>query len=137
MINFNVPRMSDDYVHRIGRTGRADRSGMAYTLVDPTDEVALSRVLERLPVDGLLDELELSMQVERAETPPWEAKAMARTIDFQKRKADPTYKGAFHEKKKRRRRSKLREQASQAQLNRRLPTAPHAPRSTGIPRRNT
>ena len=25
---------------------------------------------------------------------------MARTIDFQKRKADPTYKGAFHEKKK-------------------------------------
>jgi ATP-dependent RNA helicase RhlE len=34
------------------------------------------------------------------ETPPWEAKAMARTIDFQRRKADPTYKGAFHEKKK-------------------------------------
>ena len=42
VINFNVPRMSDDYVHRIGRTGRADRSGMAYTLVDPTDEVASS-----------------------------------------------------------------------------------------------
>ena len=100
VINFNVPRMSDDYVHRIGRTGRADRSGMAYTLVDPTDEVALSRVLERLPVDGRPEDLELSMQVERAETPPWEAKAMARTIDFQKRKADPTYKGAFHEKKK-------------------------------------
>ena len=100
VINFNVPRMSDDYVHRIGRTGRADRSGMAYTLVDPTDEVALSRVLERLPADGRPEDLELSMQVERAETPPWEAKAMARTIDFQKRKADPTYKGAFHEKKK-------------------------------------
>ena len=100
VINFNVPRMSDDYVHRIGRTGRADRSGMAYTLVDPTDEVALSRVLERLPVDGRPEDLELSMQVERVETPPWEAKAMARTIDFQKRKADPTYKGAFHEKKK-------------------------------------
>ncbi|MGB1100366.1 MAG: DEAD/DEAH box helicase, partial [Flavobacteriales bacterium] len=100
VINFNVPRMSDDYVHRIGRTGRADRSGMAYTLVDPTDEVALARVLERLPADGRPENLELSMQVDRAETPPWEAKAMARTIDFQKRKADPTYKGAFHEKKK-------------------------------------
>ena len=100
VINFNVPRMSDDHVHRIGRTGRADRSGMAYTLVDPTDEVALSRVLERLPADGRPEDLELSMQVDRAETPPWEAKAMARTIDFQKRKADPTYKGAFHQKKK-------------------------------------
>ena len=47
VINFNVPRMSDDYVHRIGRTGRADREGVAYTLVDPTDEVSLSRILER------------------------------------------------------------------------------------------
>ena len=100
VINFNVPRMSDDYVHRIGRTGRADRSGMAYTLVDPTDEVALVRVVERLPADSRPQDLELSSQVEVTETPPWEAKSMARTIDFQKRKADPTYKGAFHEKKR-------------------------------------
>ena len=100
VINFNVPRMSDDYVHRIGRTGRADRSGTAYTLVDPTDEVALARVIERLPVHGCPEDMELSIQVERAETPPWEAKNMARTIDFQKRKADPTFKGAFHAKKK-------------------------------------
>ena len=100
VINFNVPRMSDDYVHRIGRTGRADRSGMAYTLVDPTDEVALVRVVERLPAESRPQDLELSSRVEVTETPPWEAKSMARTIDFQKRKADPTYKGAFHEKKR-------------------------------------
>ena len=100
VINFNVPRMSDDYVHRIGRTGRADREGVAYTLVDPTDEQSLTRILERLPADGRPEDLTLSTQVEIEETPPWEAKAMARTIDFQKRKADPTYKGAFHEKKR-------------------------------------
>ena len=100
VINFNVPRMSDDYVHRIGRTGRADRSGMAYTLVDPTDEVALVRVVERLPAESRPQDLKLSSQVEVTDTPPWEAKSMARTIDFQKRKADPTYKGAFHEKKR-------------------------------------
>ena len=99
VINFNVPRMSDDYVHRIGRTGRADREGVAYTLVDPTDEEFVSN-FERLPKDGRPDDLVLSTQVEVEETPPWEAKAMARTIDFQKRKADPTYKGAFHEKKR-------------------------------------
>ena len=52
VVNFTVPRMSDDYVHRIGRTGRANRSGIAYTFVDPTDMVALERVLERLPKDG-------------------------------------------------------------------------------------
>ena len=100
VVNFTVPRMSDDYVHRIGRTGRANRSGIAYTFVDPTDMVALERVLERLPKDGRPSWKEFPSQVEVTETPPWEAKAMARTIDFQKRKADPSYKGAFHEKKK-------------------------------------
>jgi ATP-dependent RNA helicase RhlE len=100
VINFNVPRMSDDYVHRIGRTGRADRSGTAYTLVDPTEEVGLKRILDRLPATGRPLDLDLPSGIHVEETPPWEAKAMARTIDFQRRKADPTYKGAFHEKKK-------------------------------------
>ena len=59
VINFNVPRMSDDYVHRIGRTGRADRSGTAYTLVDPTEEVGLKRILDRLPATGRPLDLDL------------------------------------------------------------------------------
>ena len=92
--------MSDDYVHRIGRTGRADREGTAYTLIDPTDEVSWSNVLKHLAGDNRPDDLAIPAEVDLAETPPWEAKAMARTIDFQKRKADPTYKGAFHEKKR-------------------------------------
>ena len=118
VINFNVPRMSDDYVHRIGRTGRADREVVAYTLVDPTDEVSLSRILDRLPADGRLDDLTLSTQVEVEDTPPWEAKAMARTIDFQKRKADPTYKGAFHEKKRKSSSSKGKDVRKKASLRR-------------------
>jgi len=100
VINFTVPRMSDDYVHRIGRTGRADREGTAYTLVDPTDEVSLSNVLRHLSGNNRPVALDMPAEVEVAETPPWEAKSMAKTIDFQKRKADPTYKGAFHEKKR-------------------------------------
>ncbi|MDA0729003.1 MAG: DEAD/DEAH box helicase [Bacteroidetes bacterium] len=100
VINFNVPRMSDDYVHRIGRTGRAERLGSAYTLIDPTDVVAWKRILERLPNDDPPQKLSMPIGIEITETPPWEAKEMARTIDFQKRKADPTYKGAFHEKKR-------------------------------------
>ena len=100
VINFTVPRMSDDYVHRIGRTGRANREGVAYTMVDPTEELALKRVIERLPEGGKPEEMPLPSGVEVTETPPWEAKQMARTLDFQKRKADPTYQGAFHEKKR-------------------------------------
>ena len=73
---------------------------MAYTLVDPTDEESLTRILERLPKDGQPEELALSTQVEVEETPPWEAKAMARTLDFQKRKADPNTRGIPREKRK-------------------------------------
>ena len=37
VFNFDVPWVGDDYVHRIGRTGRAGRSGFAATLVAPDD----------------------------------------------------------------------------------------------------
>ena len=38
VINFDMPATADDYIHRIGRTGRADRSGDAFTLVTPDDQ---------------------------------------------------------------------------------------------------
>ncbi len=37
VFNFDLPWQSDDYVHRIGRTGRAGKSGTAYSLVAPDD----------------------------------------------------------------------------------------------------
>ncbi|MCC6797874.1 MAG: DEAD/DEAH box helicase [Candidatus Hydrogenedentes bacterium] len=46
VVNFDVPNCSDDYVHRIGRTGRANASGIAFTLVCPEEGRAL-REIER------------------------------------------------------------------------------------------
>ena len=37
VINYDVPHDAEDYVHRIGRTARADRDGVAITLVNPDD----------------------------------------------------------------------------------------------------
>jgi superfamily II DNA/RNA helicase len=47
VFNFDVPFHPDDYVHRIGRTGRAGRSGFAYTLVTPRDDKQVDAI-ERL-----------------------------------------------------------------------------------------
>ena len=47
VINFDVPQEPEDYVHRIGRTGRAESSGDAYTLMSP-DEIAMVRTIERV-----------------------------------------------------------------------------------------
>ena len=37
MINYDVPTHAEDYVHRIGRTGRAGQEGRAFTLVLPEE----------------------------------------------------------------------------------------------------
>lgn len=46
VINYDIPDTSDAYIHRIGRTGRAERSGAAFTLVTP-DDSAQVRAIER------------------------------------------------------------------------------------------
>jgi ATP-dependent RNA helicase RhlE len=47
VINFDIPRSPEDYVHRIGRTGRAGMTGEAISLVSPEDHEALGAI-ERL-----------------------------------------------------------------------------------------
>ena len=46
VVNFDVPLVPDDYIHRVGRTGRAEATGEAYTLVSPEEEGSL-RDIER------------------------------------------------------------------------------------------
>ena len=38
VVNFDVPNVAEDYVHRVGRTGRAQAAGTAFTLVSPEEE---------------------------------------------------------------------------------------------------
>lgn len=44
IINFDLPRSAEDYVNRIGRTGRASESGIAISLVSRTDFAYLDRI---------------------------------------------------------------------------------------------
>jgi ATP-dependent RNA helicase RhlE len=47
VINYDVPAAPEDYVHRVGRTGRAGNQGQAITIVAPVDELSM-RAIERL-----------------------------------------------------------------------------------------
>lgn len=44
VINYNMPSGADNYVHRIGRTGRADRSGMAFSFFNPAEDFRLTEI---------------------------------------------------------------------------------------------
>lgn len=46
VVNFDVPAMPDEYIHRVGRTGRAEMTGDAITFVSPEEETDL-RAIER------------------------------------------------------------------------------------------
>jgi ATP-dependent RNA helicase RhlE len=46
VINFDIPNNPDDYIHRIGRTGRAEKAGTAYTFVSPEEE-SFARAIEK------------------------------------------------------------------------------------------
>ncbi|HEY5732056.1 MAG TPA: DEAD/DEAH box helicase [Anaerolineales bacterium] len=52
VINFDMPDTADAYIHRIGRTGRAQRTGDAFTLVTPEDNDMI-RKLERIMKEPL------------------------------------------------------------------------------------
>ncbi|MBS1489489.1 MAG: DEAD/DEAH box helicase [Bacteroidetes bacterium] len=98
VINFDVPVLYEDYVHRIGRTGRAFQEGNAITFATKAEMYHIGKIEKlirsKIPVKKLPQEIRVE------ETSFEEAQEMAREIDRQKRREDPAYQGAFHERKK-------------------------------------
>ncbi|BDS13565.1 DEAD/DEAH box helicase [Aureispira anguillae] len=97
VINFDVPTVYEDYVHRIGRTGRAFRTGAAITFVTKADVYHIHKIEKKIRM--AIPMLNMPASIEITETPFFENQEMERAIDAQKHKEDPTYQGAFHEKK--------------------------------------
>ncbi len=97
VINFDVPILYEDYVHRIGRTGRAFQEGSAITFVNKAEEYHIQKI-EKLIREKIREE-KIPAEVEVTKTPFEESQEMAREIDQQKRRENPDFKGAFHEKK--------------------------------------
>ena len=68
VINYDVPRDAEDYVHRIGRTARADTSGVAITLINPDDMRhfhSIERLIEK-------DVIKMKVPSELGESPEWQ-----------------------------------------------------------------
>ena len=68
VINYDLPKQAEDYVHRIGRTGRAGRDGMAITLVDVREYHKVRRIeqyLKRTLPEGVIEGLEPTRRIPR------------------------------------------------------------------------
>ncbi|MDP6445480.1 MAG: DEAD/DEAH box helicase [Pirellulaceae bacterium] len=58
IVNYDIPQFSDDYIHRVGRTGRMGREGVAFTFVSPEEGHELTRIEQRINTMLIRDEIE-------------------------------------------------------------------------------
>jgi len=97
VINFDIPEVPENYIHRIGRTGRADKKGVAIAFVTEKEQKALDAIEAlmkyEIPALALPEELEISDVLTEDEKP----KVYMKTdlIKLPKREEGG---GAFHEK---------------------------------------
>lgn len=100
VINVDTPNYPENYLHRIGRAGRAQRQGTAYVLTTPDEEKALENIEElmqfKVPQTPLPDSIEISEELAPEERP--EAKEI-----YNPNRRNPNDEDApgpaFHEKK--------------------------------------
>lgn len=82
VVNFDVPAAPEDYIHRVGRTARADATGEAYTFASPEEagsvraiERAIGRPIERRMVEGFNAGVSLETFEAASERPATKARA--------------------------------------------------------------
>jgi ATP-dependent RNA helicase RhlE len=107
VVNFNVPSTYEDYVHRIGRTGRAFKTGCAVSFADTSEEYHVNKI-QKL-IRQTIPVLEIPAEVQIEKTSFDEKQDQNREIDRQKRLENPDFKGAFHEKKSPQAKAKFRQ----------------------------
>jgi ATP-dependent RNA helicase RhlE len=111
VVNFDVPAVPEDYIHRVGRTARAEATGEAFTFVAPDEEAdlkAIERAIKRaLPRVTVPDFDYTARPQEKLEVPLAE-----RIAEIRKRKAEDRARAA--EKAQRRAAAQAAEAARQA-----------------------
>ena len=97
VINFDTPEVPENYIHRIGRTGRADKKGIAITFITekekPFQQKIEALMRQSIPMLSLPENLTISTVLIDDELP----KVHMKTIQIKRPKIDAGG-GAFHEK---------------------------------------
>jgi len=118
VINFDFPKEPGTYVHRIGRTGRADKSGTALSFITDKEKLLVEKAEElmsrSIEILSLPEDVELSENLLAEEIPGVKDK------NLQKARKIETPTGAFHEKKAKNRKEQLGGKRRQEKLRRAL-----------------
>jgi ATP-dependent RNA helicase RhlE len=94
VINFDVPAAPEDYIHRVGRTGRAELTGDAFTFVAPDEETDF-RAIERA-VHKTLPRVTLPDFNYKGAAPPLEVSRAQRIAEIRRRKSQERQQGKLN-----------------------------------------
>jgi ATP-dependent RNA helicase RhlE len=98
VVNFDMPEVPEHYIHRIGRTGRADKKGESISFITEKDlpsQTAIEALMQyKIPMRNLPDNVEISTELTDDELP----KANVRVFIPKLPKKDENAGPAFHEK---------------------------------------
>lgn len=96
VVNFDIPSLTEEYIHRIGRTGRAGNDGVAISLIGEKEIERFQNVEKLLGKE--VEELDIPENVEISDLLMDEEKVQTANINYQRGRAKGG--GAFHSKKK-------------------------------------
>lgn len=98
VVNFDIPAVPENYIHRIGRTGRADKEGTSITFITEKDrdsQASIETLMNyQIPIEPLPVDLEISDVLTEDELPKFKMKSIP-----VKRPNEDQAGPAFHEKK--------------------------------------
>ena len=99
VINFDLPDVPENYIHRIGRTGRADKKGIAINFVTEKEKKRLRKIEVLMnyavPFTELPADLIISTELTEDEKPK---KPIVKEVQLKEKKRDENAGAAFHEK---------------------------------------
>lgn len=97
VVNFDIPDEPESYIHRIGRTGRADAEGIAVSFITEKDDASIEAIQAlmnyEIPLEELPEDLAISEELIEAEKPQVMMKNLAINLPDLEKSG-----GAFHEK---------------------------------------
>jgi ATP-dependent RNA helicase RhlE len=116
VVNFDVPDVPENYMHRIGRTGRADKKGVALTFItkaDTENRKAIEALMSRkIPMTAMPEEVEVSKELIPDELPQVKMKnVLVKLPKAEERGA------AFHEKKEKNKKVNMKVRRAEAMKN--------------------
>ncbi len=117
VINFDIPNEPGAYIHRIGRTGRADKAGVALSFITDAEkpfQLAIEALMnKKIPVLKLSKDVEIDEELTKDEIPVKRDKNLAK-----QKKIEVTGGGAFHEKKEKNKKVQLGGKRGQEKIRR-------------------